>query len=187
MMRLFKFLTTVSCAFMLNACLQDWNKTDLEQKVEAVKKIKNIQLEPIPNFQVFDSFSYTASSSRSPFDSFITTEKQDAPEEVKIDESIPCLRPNRHRNKQGLEYFPLDALKMVGTLEEKGEIWGLIIDPNGLIHRVQVNHYMGENYGKIIAIGAQKIDLEEMHNNGTGCYITREASIASVGSKKNRQ
>jgi len=182
-MSLSKYFTLL-LPFMLSACLQDWDRTDLEQRVDAVKKIKTIRLDPIPDFPQFESYSYTAASARDPFESLNQNKKSDPVpivDDVMLN-NINCLRPDRHRNKESLENFPLDSLKMVGTLEENQTTWGLILDPDGLIYRIQVNNYLGENFGKIVAINANRIDVREMHNNGSGCYIEREASIASVAS-----
>ena len=178
----FKILVLCFLSLGLTACLQEWDDSDLKQQVAEVKKITHVTLEPIPDFPQFESFSYTATSARNPFEPLNKDKKQEASpviDEVMRD-NVNCLRPDRHRNKEYLEAFPLDSLKMVGTISENGETWGLIIDPDGMIHRAQVNNYLGENFGKVVAISGKRIEVREMHNNGSGCYSEREASIASI-------
>ena len=46
------------------------------------------------------------------------------------------LRPDQKRNREFLEQFSLDTLKMVGTLRLGGPIYGLVQTKDGLVHRV---------------------------------------------------
>ena len=67
---------------------------------------------------------------------------------------------------------------MVGTLERGKQVWGLIRDPEGTIHRVQPGNHAGENYGEIIRIGETSIDLLEIIPDGLGAWIEREISLS---------
>ncbi|MBL4661270.1 MAG: pilus assembly protein PilP [Alcanivoracaceae bacterium] len=77
-----------------------------------------------------------------------------------------------------LENFPLDSLYMVGTYLQNDNYWGLIEDPEGVIHRVSLNEYMGQNYGEILEINEDQIDVSEWVSDGLGGWTIREASIA---------
>ena len=66
--------------------------------------------------------------------------------------SSSALRPDPNRPKEPLESFPLDGLDMVGTLGEGGTLVGLVMDPERVIHRVNVGNYMGQTDGRITAI-----------------------------------
>ena len=65
-------------------------------------------------------------------------------------------------NKEELEYFELDSLRMVGTLEESGKLWGIIKDQDGLIYKVSEGNYMGRNFGKVNTINEGEIRLREI-------------------------
>jgi type IV pilus assembly protein PilP len=91
--------------------------------------------------------------------------------------------PDKTRRKEPLEFFPMDSLKMVGILEQKGEVWGLIQDPDGTIHRVQAGNHAGETYGEIVRISEESIDFVESIPDGLGAWIEREISL-SIGSRK---
>ena len=69
---------------------------------------------------------------------------------------------------------------MVGTLSKGNELWGLVKANDGVIHRVQAGHYLGQNYGKITGVQEQQIDLEEWVATTTGKWREREASLALV-------
>ena len=48
----------------------------------------------------------------------------------------------------------------------------------GVALRVHRNEYMGQNYGRVTAIGEDHIDLVELVSNGNGGWMERPASIA---------
>jgi len=77
-----------------------------------------------------------------------------------------------------LEQFPLDTLKMVGTLGDRRASFGLVQASDGLVHRVSVGNHLGQNYGRIVAISDSEIQLVEIIPDGLGGYLERPAAIA---------
>jgi type IV pilus assembly protein PilP len=61
---------------------------------------------------------------------------------------------------------------------------GLVRDPDGVVHRVHVGNYLGQNYGRIISIGEDRIDLVELVTNGAGGWMERQATIALGDTKQ---
>ena len=55
---------------------------------------------------------------------------------------------------------------------------GIILGRDGTVYRVQVGNYMGQNYGKIIAILEDRIELEERARDTRGKWQLRDASLA---------
>ena len=82
------------------------------------------------------------------------------------------------RRKEALEHFPLDTLKMVGILEQRNVMWGLIKDAEGTIHRVQAGNYAGENDGRILSVTETEINISEIIPDGLGGWIDRMASLS---------
>lgn len=78
-----------------------------------------------------------------------------------------------------LEGFELDSLEMVGTLyaEESETLFGLVADPDGLLHRVRPGNYMGRNHGRIVAIYDDRIELVELVSDGVG-WREQDAALA---------
>ena len=66
------------------------------------------------------------------------------------------VRPDARRNREFLEGFSLDTLKMVGTLHLGGRIYGLVQTKDGLIHRVALGNYVGQNDGKVSDVTHRK-------------------------------
>jgi type IV pilus assembly protein PilP len=83
-----------------------------------------------------------------------------------------------NRRKEPLEDFPLDALKMVGTLSRGKQSWAVIQAPDGTVHRVQKGNYLGQNFGRIKRVSEEKVDLVELVQGAMGEWVEREASLA---------
>ena len=142
---------------------------DLHQWVAQEKQKKGAPIPPLPVIKTFETFQYNDQDKRDPF-SPSTAELQS--------DTNAGPRPDQNRAKEPLEMFALDSLKMVGTVGTGGGIEVLVKDPGGVIHRVHRNEYMGQNYGRVIAIGEDHIDLVELVSNGNGGWMERSASIA---------
>jgi type IV pilus assembly protein PilP len=67
---------------------------------------------------------------------------------------------------------------MVGTINLKGQSYGLVRVADGRVQRVLVGNRLGQNDGKITEITPNKISLIELVPDGLGGYIERPASMA---------
>ena len=88
------------------------------------------------------------------------------------------MRPDSKRNREFLEQFSLDTLRMVGTLKLGGQNFGLVKTKDGLVHRVLPGNHLGQSEGKIVSIEPSKISLVEIVPDGLGGYMERPASLA---------
>jgi type IV pilus assembly protein PilP len=156
----------------LGACSQD--ASDLQSFIAQTKSAHVGSVKPLPQFKPYESFSYTAAELRDPFVSSTELEEDD-------DTKTSLLNPDSTRRRQPLEIFPLDTLSMVGILEQNNQLWGLIKDPQNIVHRIQVGQYMGQSEGRVIEINESAIYLVEIVPDGIGGYIERDASIAIGG------
>ena len=86
--------------------------------------------------------------------------------------------PSGDRRKEPLEAYPLESLKMVGTLRLGGQMYGLVQTKDGLVHRVSPGNYIGQADGKITEITASKISLIEIVPDSVGGYMERAAALA---------
>jgi type IV pilus assembly protein PilP len=150
--------------------------SDLKEWVAAEKAKKGAPIPPLPVLKTFETFEYKVKDKddndrRDPFGPSV----QEKLEAQATSGSGP--QPDKHP-KEPLENYPLDALKMVGSIGTGPTMEGLIRDPDSVIHRVHVNNYLGENGGKITAIAEDHIDLVELIPNETGGWRERKATIA---------
>ncbi|MBE9564017.1 MAG: pilus assembly protein PilP [Proteobacteria bacterium] len=156
----------------ISACSHD--VSDLQSFIAQQKSAHVGSVKPIPQFKPYESFSYTAAELRDPFVSMMDLEKDEGTK-------TSLLNPDSTRPRQPLEVFPLDTLSMVGILEQNTQLWGLIKDPQNIVHRIQVGQYMGQSEGRIIEINESAVYLVEIVPDGIGGYIERDASIAIGG------
>ena len=158
----------------LPGCSRDIS--DLQQEINKIKQRPAAAIEPVPEMKPFEAYTYpeTTAGLRSPFEDLRFGRAAEQPRQAQ--DSGPSPDPSRPR--EALEEFPLDALRMVGTIQRDGLLWGLIRDPGGLIHRVQPGNYMGQNHGRIVALSDQEVSLVELVPNGQGGWMERQASLA---------
>ena len=148
----------------------------LRNCVEETKERPGGQIEQIPEFEPYESFDYDSAELRDPFrpaEGFGMTAEEQAAKESDSD-----LAPDTSRPKEPLEQFPLDSLEMVGTLGQGDQEWGLVKSPEGVIHRVQQGNYLGQNYGRITELAAERIEVLEIVPDGQGDWIEREAALS---------
>lgn len=157
--------------FVLFGCSQQ-EHGDLVQFVNTTKAQKGSRIEPLPTIEPYETFLYKENGRRDPFTP--SFERQQAYE----DDGTGGIRPDDDRRKEPLEEFPLDSLRMVGTLEKETITWAIIDAGEGGIHRVTLGDYLGQNHGRIVRIAEEKVDLVEIIPNGLGGWRERDSSVA---------
>jgi type IV pilus assembly protein PilP len=140
---------------------------ELTRFIEDTRKEPGGRVEPIPEVKPYETFVYAAADMRSPF----------LPGGSGASSGMGGLRPDSKRNREFLEQFSLDTLKMVGTLKLGGRMFGLVQTKDGLVHRVSGGNYMGQADGKIADITPAKITLTEIVPDGLGGYMERPAAL----------
>jgi len=142
--------------------------SDLKRELEEKKKRPGNRIDPLPEIKPYEVFNYDPSGLRSPFQ----------PSVAVVAPGAGGLRPDAHRNREYLEGFSLDTLKMVGTLHQGGKNYALLQTKDGLIHRVLPGNHVGQNDGKITAITDSKVTVVEIVPDGLGAYMERQAAIS---------
>jgi type IV pilus assembly protein PilP len=163
------WLAAAVAATALSAC--GGANDDLREYIDEVKARPGGRIEPLPEIKPAPVFAYEAATRRSPF-------VPDTPQRRVSNDPNAVDGPDQDRPREILEQYPLDTLKMVGTLSDRIASVGLIQTTDGLVHRVSVGHHMGQNYGRIVAISDSEIQLVEVIPDGLGGYLERPAAIA---------
>lgn len=140
---------------------------DLEQFIAQTKQEQPGGVEPLPEVKPYESYFYTVQGERSPF---MPGGRGDA--------NGPSVRPDSKRNREFLEQFALDTLKMVGTMRLNGRTYGLVRARDGLVHRVLPGNYVGQNDGRITAVEPTRITVTEIVPDGLGGFMERAASLS---------
>lgn len=165
---LIKLLVGVNLLLSLSGCHDD--TSDLSHYIAKVKARAPAPIEPIPEVKPYVRFIYPGHE-LSPFDpKILAPDKNGQPESG--------VMPDANRVPEFLEGFPLDSLRMVGTVYQGNDLWALIRIPDGTIHRVRAGNYLGKNHGKITKVEEMRVTLQELVDNGFGGYKERENAIA---------
>lgn len=165
-----KRLVLLMGVLLLAGC-GDQKMDDLKEFVAEVKAREPGPLSPLPELRQVEPFLYVAGERRDPFRQQRTIIETPAP---KVGTGP---MPDFNRRKEELESYSLDTLRMVGTLEQEGETWGLVQTTDGTIHRVHIGNYMGLNHGRIVRISEDKIELSELLQDGAGGYVENAAAL----------
>ncbi len=140
---------------------------DLDRFIAQTKQEQPGGVDPLPEVKPYETFTYTAQTMRSPF---VPGGSGDS--------SSPGVRPDSKRNREILESFALDTLKMVGTMKIGGQYYGLVRATDGLVRRVQPGNYVGQNDGRITKIEPSRISVTEIIPDGLGGFVERAAGLA---------
>ncbi len=174
---LLKYTLLGTLVVLLSGCGEGLG--DLRKFVQDIRSKPPGRIEPIPEFQPYQNFEYTSHDLRDPF-KLVDFRRPELNEE-ELNKLTSGLRPNIDRVKEPLEDFPLDTLRLKGTIDDKQGIkWGLIFAPDSTIHRVIEGNYMGQNHGRIISVSDQTIELTEIVPDGLGNYIERSSAITLI-------
>ncbi|MEM7358123.1 MAG: pilus assembly protein PilP [Pseudomonadota bacterium] len=167
-----KVLSTALVLFALQAC-QDTEMRDLKEFVATAYQDRKPEIEPLPEIPPYQKYEYAAAEEDDPFDAEnIVTSRADG-------NVVAGDNPDKNRRREELEKFPLDALKMVGTMIKEQQPWVIVRTSEGTAHRATIGNYMGQNEGKIKEIipEEQKVLLAELVIDTAGRWVTREVEI----------
>ena len=156
--------TGLAASLLLGGCSGDLD--ELRGEIEKAKNRPGGRIQPLPEVKPYISHEYEMMDKRSPFLQSLAGENPSGP------------RPDVQRAREYLEQFPLDTLKMVGTLRLAGAYYGLVQTRDGLIHRVLPGNHVGQNDGRVMAVADARISVTEIVPDGLGGYLERPAALA---------
>jgi type IV pilus assembly protein PilP len=146
--------------------------TDLQQYIIEVSVRPGGPVEPMPEFQAYETFTYSSASLRSPFDVPIMAGSGAVPPPVSL------VEPDYDRIPEALEEYALAGLSMVGMMTRGDAYIALIRDDMGGIHRVLRGNYLGRNHGRIVAVTPTEIEIIEIVPSGDGGWVERPRTLS---------
>ena len=179
MLPLFRVFIIALCCIGLSACVSN-DMSDLELRVESVMKRPGGRIEPLPEVRPYDAYAYQSglNNAKDPFRPFYQKVLEEVTQTENSGLTAEMEREINNRNREELESYELDSLRMVGTLDDDSDNWGIVLDPDGTVHKVRVGNYAGLNIGKITNIFEDRIELREIIQNSQGRWEEREAILA---------
>jgi|TARA_B100000586_G_C20052845_1_gene402774 type IV pilus assembly protein PilP len=164
--------------FFVSGCVS-YNMPDLIQQVSAIMSRPGGGIDPIPEIKPYEAYVYESGKldTRNPFKRFYIQEQSTVAldKQGPVDDGLTEEMRNeiQNRNREELERFELDSLRMVGTLQNEENNWGIVVDPGGIVHRVKTGNYVGLNIGRITSIAEEQIEVREIIKDNSGRYEER--------------
>ncbi len=167
MMRFFIFMLVASLGF---AGCSGEQHTDLRQFVKDADSLPRGRIPPLPEAKPYEPFTYNAFDLVDPF-------KPRKIEPPKGAAGAGGVQPDFNRRREPLEAYPLENLKMVGTLQNQKDVYALIKTPDNNLFRVRAGNYLGQNFGRIINITESNIKLKEIVQDTGGSWEEKDQSL----------
>lgn len=141
---------------------------DLRQWMKESTKDFKGKIPPLPAIKSFPPVAYDANDLVDPYNpSKIEPERKPGGGGIK---------PDLERRKEPLEAYPLESLRMVGTLM-KGKMVHALIQADKNLHQVKIGNYMGQNFGIITEITETEVRLKELVPDSLGDYTERTSAL----------
>lgn len=148
---------------------------DLRDWVAQERKTAKPRITPLSEPKVFVPQPYTVASVTAPFDrqKLTLALRRDSQQNAS---NRALLEAEQNRRKQELESYPLDAITMVGSMQQNGGQTALV-RVNQLIYQVKPGGYMGQNYGRIQTITENSIQLREIVQDPAGDWVEKSTVL----------
>jgi type IV pilus assembly protein PilP len=167
-----KSIVVIILGIFLSSC--DSNEHNVKKNIQKIKESNLSKIEDVPKLKEYPQINYESEKLNDPFKSVVS---QQLIVNKKSQSTNVIKRPDHDRPREYLENYTLDSLVMVGTLEKKGVMWALIVDKNGVIHRVTEGNYLGQNSGKIVKIREKTIEINELIADAENGWTNRSATL----------
>lgn len=136
---------------------------DLQAWMEGVRK----RAHPAPvqrvEAPVAANFTYEARERADPFDPSRLSLADDTA-------SSDGAAPDMGRTREPLEAYALESLR-------RGREVVALVEADRLIHQVRVGNHLGQDFGKVVAIGDNSVDIDERVRDSNGGWTRRRAQM----------
>ncbi len=159
-----------AAAAMLGGC--DPGHDELQAWMEQQRREVRPSVQPLDPPKPFDPAPYAPFDAADPF----STQKMTVALRVEARAASSLLANELNRRRGPLEAFPLDNMRMVGSVEREGQPTALL-RVGELLYQVKVGDYLGQNYGRVLRIDETELVLREIVQDAAGEWIERPASL----------
>ena len=145
--------------------------SDLRQFVKESDNLPRGRIPPLPDVKPYEPFNYEAFNLVDPF----------KPRKIEPPKAVAGgIQPDQNRRKEPLEAYPLENLRMVGTLQQSKTNYAIVKTPDNNLFRVRTGNYMGQNFGLITEISESTIKLKEIVQDSAGDWTERITTLNLV-------
>lgn len=145
---------------------------ELTQWMEQQRREVKPNVTPLTPPKKFVPQAYTAIGGVEPF----SVQKLTVALKQEARQPNSLLAAEINRRKEPLEAYPLDSMRMVGSVTRSGRPYALLKVDN-LLYQVKQGDYIGQNYGKITGISETDVTLREIVQDAAGEWIERASAL----------
>ena len=155
------------------------NGVELQQWMQETKQSTKVSVPKLSEPKKFIPFLYDSKRSVDPYN----------PNKLLValaraqGNSNSMLKPDMERRREPLESYPLDTLKMVGTMAKPGTTYALL-QADKTVFQAKVGNYVGQNFGLVTKISDTGVELKEIVQDASGDWVERQAKLGLQESKK---
>lgn len=155
------------------------NGVELQQWMQETKQSTKVSVPKLSEPKKFIPFLYDSKRSVDPYN----------PNKLLValaraqGNSNSMLKPDMERRREPLESYPLDTLKMVGTMAKPGTTYALL-QADKTVFQAKVGNYVGQNFGLVTKISDTGVELKEIVQDASGDWVERQAKLELQESKK---
>lgn len=170
MLQAVRWSFTAFAVALLVGCVAD--QQELADWMDQQRREVKPSVQPLSPPKKFDPQPYVALNGVEPFSQQKLTValKQEARQPNSL------LAAEINRRKEPLEAYPLDSMRMVGSVTKGGRPYALLRVDN-LLYQVKAGDYLGQNYGKITRISETDVSLREIVQDAAGEWIERTSAL----------
>lgn len=158
----------------------DSDVQEVRQWMAQVKAQARVVVPPLSEPKTFIPFAYAAKDEVDPF-----SPNKLLAELAKASKSNGAFKPDLERRKEVLESYPLDTIKMVGTLQKAGVVYALL-QIDRAVHQVRAGQYLGQNFGRISSVTEEAVSIKEIVQDAGGDWVERMSKLELQDSKEKK-
>ncbi len=172
-----KTLISAIIAMLLLAGCGDSDVQEVRSWMKQIDAQSKVRVPPLAEPKTFIPYAYERKDELDPFN------PNKLLAELAKQSGGSGLKPDANRRKELLETYPLDTIKMVGTIEKKGVVHA-VLQVDRAVHQVVVGQHLGQNDGRITSIDDNTVNIREIVQDATGDWVERMSKLELQESKE---
>jgi len=171
MSRAILIIAAAATAALLAGC-GDSDVREVRDWMTQVQHDTKPTVKPLPEPKDFIPYAYGAKDQVDPFSpSKLLTELAKAAQT-----SNDPNKPDLQRPREVLETYPLDTMRMVGTMAKGGTNYALVqIDRS--LYQVKPGQRIGQNFGIVTRVSDDTVNIREVVQDAAGEWVERMAKL----------
>jgi type IV pilus assembly protein PilP len=143
---------------------------ELQAWMDESRRNTPVTVSKLTDPKAFAPFRYPATTEVDPFNAAKLRAGMESPARA------GTRGPDMRRLREPLESYSLDAFKMVGNLKQGAMVVGLL-KSDSAVHQVRVGNYIGQNFGRIVAISETEVAVRESVQDAAGDWVERDTAL----------